>query len=64
MIGVLFISLAICLVLSIPIAVSLSISTVITAMMYYPERGLVTTLAQSLVTGSDSFTLMAMPFFM
>lgn len=64
MIAVLFISLAVCLMLTVPIAISLGISTIAAACGMGSGATMLGMLAQSTITSSDSFALMAMPFFM
>ncbi len=62
----LFAALAICLALTIPIAISLGISTVVAGFVASGMLGMqmLTMLAQTTITGSDSTALLAMPFFM
>ncbi|WP_294193899.1 TRAP transporter large permease [uncultured Cloacibacillus sp.] len=62
----LFASLAICLALTIPIAISLGISTVMAGFVASGMLGMqmLNMLAQTTITGSDSTSLLAMPFFM
>ena len=59
-------ALAICLALTIPIAISLGISTVVAGFVASGMLGMqmLTMLAQTTITGSDSTALLAMPFFM
>lgn len=64
MVGVLFVSLAVCLMFTIPIAISLGISTIAAATYSGTGSIMLGMLAQSTITSSDSFALMAMPFFM
>lgn len=64
MVAVLFISLALCLMLTVPIAISLGISTIAAASVNGSGNMMLGMLAQSTITSSDSFALMAMPFFM
>jgi len=60
MAGLLGITLLICFVLSVPIAISLGI----TSMVIMMENGVpLTALAQKMFTSIDSFPLMAIPFF-
>src|SRR5699024_4902928 len=56
--------LLILLFLTFPIAVSLGLSTIIIFFIYYQEVDMISNLAQSMVKASDSFTLIALPFFM
>ncbi|OUO92640.1 TRAP transporter large permease [Cloacibacillus sp. An23] len=60
MIGVLFA----CLMLTVPIAVSLGISCVFAFSLFSGGANMVQMLAQSTVTSIDSFSLLAVPFFM
>lgn len=62
----LFLTLAVCLVLTIPIAISLGIATVTSGFVATKILGvkMMAMLAQTTITGSDSTSLMAMPFFM
>ncbi|RSL32096.1 TRAP transporter large permease [Salibacterium salarium] len=59
--GVLFISFAIFLLLSVPVGIALGLATLITVL--YSGTMPVEFLAQELVTSVDSFPLMAVPFF-
>lgn len=61
--AVLFISLAILLILNVPIAVSLAVSS-ISAMLVGGMASDLVVLAQKLFTSMDSFPFMAVPFFM
>ena len=60
MLGVLFI----CLLGTVPIAVSLGLSCVATFSVFNAGSNMTQMLAQSTVTSIDSFSLMAIPFFM
>lgn len=60
MLGILFL----CLIFTVPIAVSLGISCVSVFQLFYPGRDMVSMLAQATVTSIDSFSLLAIPFFM
>ena len=60
MLGVLFA----CLFCTVPIAVSLGTSCLSVFEFFYPGRGMDTMLAQATVTSIDSFSLLAVPFFM
>lgn len=64
MAGVLFASLFVLMFLSVPIALALGASSALAAIIFYPEVNLLHLLAQAMVTTSDSFPLMAIPFFM
>ncbi|MCI8909057.1 MAG: TRAP transporter large permease [Oscillibacter sp.] len=63
MVAVLFGSLAVCLVLTVPIAISLAISTLCVIIAGYPST-MLNMLAQAMVTSIDNYALMAIPFFM
>lgn len=60
----LFGTLAICLFITVPISLSLGISSMVTIMAVYPETNMLDMLAQNMVTSMDSYALMAIPFFM
>jgi len=60
----LFGTLAICLVLTVPISLSLGIASMATIMTVYPGTNMMDMLAQNMVTAMDSYALMAIPFFM
>jgi len=63
MVGLLFGTLAICLILSVPIGTSLAVATIaVITVGYSPE--MLNMLAQATITSIDSYTLMAIPFFM
>jgi C4-dicarboxylate transporter DctM subunit len=62
MTAVLFVSLLICFVLGVPIAFSLGVASVAT--LQFASDLPLTLAAQRLFTGTDSFPLMAIPFFM
>ncbi|MGB5985136.1 MAG: TRAP transporter large permease [Desulfobacterales bacterium] len=62
MTAVLFVTLLICFVLGVPIAFSLGIASVAT--LQFASQLPLTLAAQRLFTGTDSFPLMAIPFFM
>jgi len=62
MTAVLFVSLLICFVLGVPIAFSLGVASVAT--LQFASNLPLTLAAQRLFTGTDSFPLMAIPFFM
>jgi C4-dicarboxylate transporter DctM subunit len=59
---ILFVSLLVCFVLGMPIAFSLGVASVTT--LQYGSNLPLTLAAQRLFTGTDSFPLMAIPFFM
>ena len=65
-VGVLFGVLALCLLLTIPIAISLGIATVAAGFAFNAVTGeqMLTMLAQTTITASDNTALLAMPFFM
>jgi len=52
-----------CLALSVPIAVSIGIATVVTMLVTIPMGPAVATAALRMATGIDSFALLAIPFF-
>ncbi|MGI5966926.1 MAG: TRAP transporter large permease subunit, partial [Anaerotruncus rubiinfantis] len=62
MVGLLMGTLFLCLFFTVPIFVSLAISTVVTFAFYFPDMG--DMLTQAMVSSMDSFPLMAIPFFM
>ena len=62
MTAILFVSLLVCFVLGMPIAFSLGVASVTT--LQYGSNLPLTLAAQRLFTGTDSFPLMAIPFFM
>ena len=62
MVGLLMGTLFLCLFFTVPIFVSLAISTVVTFAFYFPGMG--DMLTQAMVSSMDSFPLMAIPFFM
>lgn len=63
MVGVLFGTLAVCLIFTVPIAISLAISTIGVIIAGY-NPNMLNMLAQAMVTSVDSYPLMAIPFFM
>ena len=52
-----------CLLLGVPIAISIAISTVLTMLVTIPPGPAVATAALRMATGVDSFALLAIPFF-
>lgn len=60
---VLVLSFAALLLVGVPVAFSIGISTVLTMLMTMQTEPGVTTMAQRMATGLDSFTLLAIPFF-
>ncbi|MRX73194.1 TRAP transporter large permease subunit [Bacillus lacus] len=60
---ILLVSFFILLLIGVPIAVSIAVSSIITMLALFPFDVAVFTAAQKLVTGIDSFTLLAVPFF-
>jgi len=60
---VLAISFAVLLGIGIPVAFSIGIATVITMLLTIQPEPSLTTMAQRMATGLDSFTLLAIPFF-
>ena len=64
MLPLLFGGLFTCLFLTVPIAISLAISTLVVFLIQYPGQPMINNLAQAMLTSADSFPLMAIPFFM
>lgn len=60
---VLIISFVILLMLGVPIAFCIGVATLLTMLVSIPFDPAVTTVAQRMATGLDSFTLLAIPFF-
>ncbi|MBC8400370.1 MAG: TRAP transporter large permease subunit, partial [Candidatus Marinimicrobia bacterium] len=60
---VLILSFVILLALSVPIAFSIGIATIFTMLFTIAPLPAVTTVAQRMATGIDSFALLAIPFF-
>ena len=60
---VLFISFFILLMLKVPVAYSIGISTTISLLLNIDRMPGITTIAQRMTTGIDSFALLAIPFF-
>jgi len=60
---VLFISFFILLLLKVPVAYSIGISTTLSLMLNMDKIPSLTTIAQRMTTGIDSFALLAIPFF-
>ncbi|CAN5463128.1 TRAP transporter large permease [soil metagenome] len=60
---VLLISFILLLLIGVPIAFCIGIATVLTMLVSIPFDPAVTTVAQRMATGLDSFTLLAIPFF-
>ncbi|MBN2281105.1 MAG: TRAP transporter large permease [Candidatus Marinimicrobia bacterium] len=60
---VLVVSFVILLALSVPIAVSIGISTLLTMLVTIPFEPAIITVAQRMASGIDSFALLAIPFF-
>jgi len=56
-------TLVVCLALSVPIAVSIGIATVVTMLVAIPAGPALATAALRMATGIDSFALLAIPFF-
>ena len=56
-------SFAVLLALGVPVAFSIGISTVLTMLLSIKPEPALTTMAQRIATGLDSFTLLAIPFF-
>src|SRR5690625_2773462 len=64
MLAVLLITLGICMLLTVPIGISIAIATIVSSTIYVPETKMFGLLAQAIVTSADSFPLLAVPFFM
>ncbi|MCF6347647.1 MAG: TRAP transporter large permease subunit [Flavobacteriaceae bacterium] len=60
---VLFVSFFILLMLKVPVAYSIGISTTISLLLNIDKMPGITTIAQRMITGLDSFALLAIPFF-
>lgn len=60
---ILFITFFVLLFLKVPVAFSIGISTVLTLLISIPFLPAVTTISQRMITGLDSFALLAIPFF-
>lgn len=60
---VLIISFVVLLALNVPIAVSIGISTILTMLFTIAPGPAITTVAQQMATGINSFALLAIPFF-
>ena len=60
---VLVVSFLVLLLMSVPVAWSIGISSLLTMLVSIPVTPAVTTVAQRIATGLDSFTLLAIPFF-
>lgn len=60
---ILIISFTILLFMNVPIAISIAISTLFTMLFTIAPEPAITTVAQQMATGLDSFTLLAIPFF-
>lgn len=60
----LFGTLAVTLILTVPIGLCLGIASLATIVVVYPGTNMVDMLAQNMVTAMDSYALMAIPFFM
>ncbi len=60
---VLIVSFVILLALSVPIAISIGIATILTMLFTVAPGPAVTTVAQQMATGINSFALLAIPFF-
>lgn len=64
MLGTLMLVLFLCLFATVPIALSLGISTLGVFVTQFPSMPMANNLAQAMITSADSFPLMAIPFFM
>jgi len=60
---VLIVSFIVLLALSVPIALSIGIATILTMLFSISPEPAITTVAQRMVSGIDSFALLAIPFF-
>ena len=60
---VLIISFVILLALSVPIAISIGVATILTMLFTIAPEPAITTVAQQMATGINSFALLAIPFF-
>ena len=60
---VLIVSFIFLLVIGVPIAYSIGLSAMFTLMVSIPQVAALTTVAQRMATGLDSFSLIAIPFF-
>lgn len=60
---ILFITFFVLLFLKVPVAFSIGISTTLTLLISIPFLPAVTTISQRMITGLDSFALLAIPFF-
>lgn len=60
---VLVVSFFILLALNVPIAISIGVSTILTMLFTIAPGPAITTVAQQMATGINSFTLLAIPFF-
>ena len=60
---VLIVSFIILLALNVPIAISIGISTILTMLFTIAPGPAITTVAQQMATGINSFALLAIPFF-
>ena len=64
MLGTLMLVLFLCLFATVPIALSLGISTLGVFATQFPSMPMANNLTQAMITSADSFPLMAIPFFM
>ncbi|MBN2102567.1 TRAP transporter large permease [bacterium] len=60
---VLIVSFVTLLLLSVPIAIAIGITTILTMLFTIPPDPAITTVAQQMATGINSFALLAIPFF-
>ena len=60
---VLVLSFVVLLAMNVPIAISIGISTVLTMLFTIAPEPAITTVAQQMATGINSFALLAIPFF-
>ena len=60
---VLIVSFVVLLLLNVPIALSIGIATILTMLFTIEPAAAITTVAQQMATGINSFALLAIPFF-
>ena len=60
---VLVVSFVVLLLLSVPIAIAIGITTILTMLFTIPPEPSILTVAQQMATGINSFALLAIPFF-
>ena len=62
-VGVLVLSFGVLLLLGVPVAFAIGVSTALTMLLSIQTVPALTTVAQRMATGLDSFSLLAIPFF-